>query len=550
MAKGDKSGLPCPDHVGGCKHPEKRSTDAYTLYGDKHGHCFSCGCSWFPEDFAKKPKDYGEPVFHEGFRGIKAAVCEILGIHSYCDEAGNVMFREYRTPTGSKFRDVVRKQNKMKGAFFIEGKYPKGLVGTNLFNAGSAHYVTVVEGEEDWAAAYQMLNYGKKTIQPVVALTSANFSKKEVYDYLSTFETVKLAVDNDGPGQEAAALLAEMLPSKVRKVSMTKHKDANAYLEAGDDKEWVQAWNNAAIMTVDNVYHTEEDFSSILADEMTESYFETSNNSLNEVIKGIPTNHITLITGQEGIGKTEILRSLECDALAIGKKIAVLHMEETKKTLLRNLAGFSMDKDVRDPDNPVENDKISKELYDLTDGYKNLFLFEFKSEPTVEMILEQFKYLVTVCDVEYIFIDPVNQFHPDKDESRVELLDMLAMKVEAFVQHYPVGVVWTAHLTDDGKTRNSRMIGKASSIRIDLQRDLEAVDEVDRNHTWIKVTKNRPFSTTGPAGTYYWDKKTSTICEGWFHQDWNKTEAKRGGKPVAGIDESQALGKPEKPLPF
>jgi twinkle protein len=543
MAKGDKSGLPCPLE-------ECKSSDAYTLYSDGHGFCFSCNKPWFPTTWKGKPNDY-PAEFKDGFRGIKAAVCETLGVYSYCDADGNVLYREYRAPDGSRWRDVPRKK------FWSTGRYPKGLGGTHLFNAGSSHYVTVVEGEEDWAAAFQMLNYGKTTVHPVVYLTSATgYDRKEVHNYLSKFETVKLAIDNDEKGAGAASEIAQMLPNKVRKVSMTKHKDANAYLMAGDDKEWAQAWRNAPIMTVDNVYHTKEDFSTILRDEGTESYYETEFSCLNDVIKGIPTNHVTLITGQEGIGKTEVIRTLEYDALALGKKIAVLHFEETKKTTLKALAGVSMNKNTRDPDNLIPDEEIEKELKDITENNENLFLFEFKNEPTVDMVLSQLKYLVHVCGVEYIFFDPVNQFHPSADESRTDFLDNLSMKVEKFVQDNNVGIVWTAHVNDFGQTRNSRMISKASSIRIDIAREIDANDEVDRNHLWFKVTKNRPFSITGDAGTAYFDVKTMTLSEGWYHQDWYTVDGavtepskKTRVREETGKDESEALGK-SKPLPF
>jgi twinkle protein len=459
-----KQHLPCP--LEGCD-----SSDAYTEYNDGHGWCFSCNKGKFPNKI--RPEEY-ERTIVDGFRGIPARVCEKLGIWSYVDEAGNVIFREYEGPTHSKFRRVHDKQ------FWVKGVCPS-LGGTHLFNAGSSHYITVVEGEEDWASAYYILNQGK-TLNPVVYLTSAGIAHKhreDVYNYLSKFETVKLAIEDDKAGKEVKELLCQMLPNKVREVSLTKHKDANDYLTSGDSNEFKQAWNNAAIFTPDNIYHTEADVLAVLENDEMESYFQTPFPDLNDVIRGIPLNHVTLITGMEGLGKTELLRALEYKALSEDVAIGVLHHEETKKT-------------------PLPIKEVLGAVKDATGEFKNLFVFEFKRDPTVDEVLEQLNYLVYVCGVRYVFIDPINQFDPvDGEQSKVDYLDTLSKKVEKYVANNPLGVVWTAHVNDEGQTRNSRMISKACSLRINLDRDLLSDNDARRNTTTISVAKK----TTMHEGT-------------------------------------------------
>jgi twinkle protein len=495
-----KQHLPCP--LEGCD-----SSDAYTEYNDGHGWCFSCNKGKFPNKI--RPEEY-ERTIVDGFRGIPARVCEKLGIWSYVDEAGNVIFREYEGPTHSKFRRVHDKQ------FWVKGVCPS-LGGTHLFNAGSSHYITVVEGEEDWASAYYILNQGK-TLNPVVYLTSAGIAHKhreDVYNYLSKFETVKLAIEDDKAGKEVKELLCQMLPNKVREVSLTKHKDANDYLTSGDSNEFKQAWNNAAIFTPDNIYHTEADVLAVLENDEMESYFQTPFPDLNDVIRGIPLNHVTLITGMEGLGKTELLRALEYKALSEDVAIGVLHHEETKKTLYNGLACYELGKNARDPDKPLPIKEVLGAVKDATGEFKNLFVFEFKRDPTVDEVLEQLNYLVYVCGVRYVFIDPINQFDPvDGEQSKVDYLDTLSKKVEKYVANNPLGVVWTAHVNDEGQTRNSRMISKACSLRINLDRDLLSDNDARRNTTTISVAKNRPFATTGKAGVAYFNPGTFTLEQG------------------------------------
>ena len=488
-----------------CPREDCDSSDAYTLYDDGHGWCFSCGKGTFPNKIV--PGDF-ERKFVDGVRGIPKKVCEKLGIYTYVDDAGNPVFREYAYPEGSKFRRIHDK------SFWVEGTMPP-LGGMELWNAGSSHYITVVEGEEDGAAAYHMLNHGKQNPEPVVWLTSAvvpNKYRDSIYKYLSQFQTVKLAIEDDAAGKKVKELLCQMLPNKIREVSLTKYKDANDYLINGATKEFKQAHANAQIYTPDNIFHTEDDVLDILSNPDAGKYFPTPFADLNEKIRGLSLNHVTLITGMEGLGKTEIIRAFEVEALRQGVKIGVLHLEETKDTLYKGLACYPLEKNTRDPDNPVNLNEIMKGLGVLTNNYKNLFVFEFKKDPSVEDVLEQINYLVHVCGCELIFFDPINQFDPvDERTTKVQFLDSLSKKVEKYVVNHPCGVVWTAHINDEGGTRDSRMIGKACSVRIMIERDLMAEGDTERNTTKLYVSKNRPFTKTGPAGALFFDEDTFTI---------------------------------------
>lgn len=488
-----------------CPREDCDSSDAYTLYDDGHGWCFSCERGVFPNKVV--PGDFERKVV-DGFRSIPKATCEKLGIYTYVDEVGNAVFREYVYPEGSKFRRVHDKY------FWIEGKLPP-LGGMEHWNAGSSHYITVVEGEEDGAAAYHMLNYKKQNPEPVVWLTSASIAghhRDAIYKYLSQFQTVKLAIEDDEAGKRVKELLCQMLPNKIREVSLTKFKDANEYLINGAMKEFKQAHANALIYTPDNIFHTEDDVLEILSNPDAGKYFPTPFDELNEKIRGLSLNHVTLLAGDEGLGKTEILRAFEVEALKQGVKIGVIHLEETKDTYYKGLACYPLGKNARDSDERVETQEILDSLRGLTNKFENLFVFEFKKDPSVDDILEQINYLVYVCGCELIFFDPINQFDPvDDTQTKVQFLDTLSKKVAKYVVNNPCGVVWTSHVNDEGQTRDSRMIGKACSVRIKIERDLMAEGDIERNTTRMYVTKNRTFTKTGPAGALLFDETTFTI---------------------------------------
>ena len=96
----------------------------------------------------------------------------------------------------------------------------------NLWNAGSARYVTVTEGELDAMSAYQMLK-GNYT-NPVVSLPSATPSKalwEKCKAWLDSFEKIILSVDTDDAGNAIAAKMANLFPNKVYRIPHDKYKD-------------------------------------------------------------------------------------------------------------------------------------------------------------------------------------------------------------------------------------------------------------------------------------------------------------------------------------
>jgi hypothetical protein len=62
------------------------------------------------------------------------------------------------------------------------------------------------------------------------------------------------------------------------------------------------------------------------------------------------------------------------------------------------------------------------------------------------------------------------------------------------------------------------MIGQRASVIIDLVRDKEASDLIERNTTTLVVKKNRPCGLEGNAGELLFDGDTFTLKEkgvGW-----------------------------------
>ena len=522
MSKIVEQHVPCP--IENC--PCGGSSDGFCWYDDGHGWCFSGNKGLFPKD------KYNREQFTRCYgtdRGIPTEFMEKFNFHIYVDDDGQTHYHEYVYPEGSKIRRCADKR------FFIEGKVP-ALGGTDMWDPGASPVITVVEGELDAPSAYYMLNEDKrvKVERGVVWLTSASIPKrarKEVYDYLNQFDKVILASETDEAGDGAHAAIAEMLPTKTYKVTMVKHKDANEYLMAGDEDEFKRAWSNAARYVPNNIVNSNEDFFSIVDNIEKDVYVPTPFGGLNRLIKGLPLGHIVLVLGQEGLGKTEILRAFEWSLLSAKEElpIGVLHFEEKQRTTLHGFSCYHLGKNVRDPDTDCRKEvKASIQEWNA-DG--RLHLFDIEEDTSVQSVIETIRYLTVICGCKYIFVDPINQFGSmEIDDTKTKFFDSLAQSMEKFAVKHNVCFVWTAHANDEGKTRDSRMIGKACSIRIEIDRDLEASDPDVKNTTFFRVTKNRFCGDTGAAGQATWDPNTWTLYE---NEDFDPNAAvSPGGKNV------------------
>jgi twinkle protein len=501
-----------------CNHNE-----CATVY--EHGtYCHSCG-AWTPAKEKSmpmesteryKPKPFSKPFDRSSFteeykdhRGIPARVNEFYQVYTGIDKTTKKdYYRAYSYPHATKIRVLPKDFTRNSG--FANSH----LFGMDRFNAGSSKFITIVEGEEDACSAYYML--GEK--YPVVALPGASVPDKlieNVYKYLDSFKEIVLAFDNDEAGQKAVKKFTDVFPDKTSVVSMTAHKDANDFLTAGDGAAFMFAWHNRKKFVPEGFYNSPSQFLDILKDTEVNEYISTPVSKLNEKIKGLMRGHLTVITGPEGQGKTEILRMFEYEILRSHRdtKIGVLHMEESKKTTLMSFACYELGTDVRDPDHAVPQKTIDEAITRLTeDG--GLYLFDFEdNDPT--NIFQKVRYLAKVAGCHFIFIDPIQQlsYGKNNDLTEEQVLSKIAVVLEKMANDLNVGVVLTTHVNDDGQTRSSRMIGKSASVRIDLKRDHLNEDEDIRNTTYLTVSKNRPVGKTGFGGVLKFNPKTFTLGE-------------------------------------
>ena len=340
MATGDNPHLACP-------YTECGSSDAFNWNDDGYGQCHSCSRSYpskdmsqtydwvkqeYPLNERRKPMEI--PVTggtYNGIRSIDADVCELFGIQLQTGDKGEAVRYAYKYPHTVKYRLV---SDKSKTWTKDRGMGMNHLFGPE-FNSGSSKRIYLTEGEFDAASLYQILG---KTF-PVKSLPSASIGEKFIkhnHIYLSSFKEIIYAGELDDAGRRAADKLYAAFPDKFWYVPMSKHKDANDFLQSGDADDLMWAARKPQRYSPENFFCSDQDVEDAILNENPYEYVPTGHTGLDDKIRGMVKGGITFIKAPRGTGKTEVIRYFETGLLRDEEsRVALLHMEEMKSTTYR-----------------------------------------------------------------------------------------------------------------------------------------------------------------------------------------------------------------------
>ncbi len=383
------------------------------------------------------------------------------------------------------------------------------------FNAGSSKFVTVVEGEDDAPAAYQML--GNKS--PVVAIPGASISRellKNCHSYLDSFESIVVATDGDEAGESAADTLAATFPNKVYRVSLSKHNDPMEYLEAGDSSDFKWAWHNRQKYVPEYDTSTPDQYLRVLSETKDGEYIPTGIEGYDKEHLGLFQGYVTMFQAPEGTGKTELFHYLEYHLIKNYPDIpfASCHLEETKKRTTLAWASYELMKNVTRQDLIEDQEEVNEAVSYLTRG-ENAHLFSIGTDEDPLELLDRIKYYVNVCGCRYIFIEPIQDLAqqyvgPLTDE---RFLSKIAVGLARIASELNVGIVIIAHENDDGLVSDCRKLSKQAGVVVRLQREINSEDPIVKNTTIMYSKKNRPTSFVGYAGEMLFDPASFTMEE-------------------------------------
>lgn len=406
----------------------------------------------------------------------------------------------------------VRLWNEKK--FYVVGEMHDALLfGQDKFSSGSSKTITITEGEADALSVYQVLGHPAVSIR---GASSAGPDCARARDYLNGFELIYLCLDNDAAGAKATAEIARLFdPNKLRHVKLTKYKDANEYLKAGEQEEFRRVWHSAKPYLPKGIVGDYASILEILKKEDAQATGTYPFPTLDAMSYGIRQGELVLLTAQEKIGKTEVLRAIEYHLLKTTEaNIGIIHLEESEKRSVQGLASYELGVPTHLPDSGVSVDDVDNAYRALTKKDGRCFFYTHFGSDDPSTLLDILRYLATSCNCKYIFLDHMTMLvsgSGEDDERRT--LDYLATRFAMLTRELGFTLFLVCHVNDDGKPRGSRMIAKTCDLHVYLSRDKESDDASVRNSVSVMVRDNRFGGITGPGGRLTFDPKSFTLSE-------------------------------------
>ena len=529
-----KTHQPCPD----CN-----SSDALCINEDRSTKCFSCG------KFTPKPKNivpmnnnYTKPptppteTVHSGTyapltdRSILKETAMKYGVKVVYDSQG--VLAQHRYPyhinneqTGTKIRYVKDKNFKFEGT--MTGA---GLFGQQLFKEGGK-YLTIVEGECDAMATYELLGSKWAVVSIKNGAQGAVRDIKENIEYVESFDNVVICFDNDKQGIEASQKVASIIkPRKAKILSIPNgHKDANDMLRKNLHKEFTQAWWDAKVFTPSGIIRVSEKQEDFLNREKRSSV-PYPWHGLNKKLIGLRQSELLTLTGGTGLGKSSVTRELEHWLIhQTEDNVGVIALEEDWRRTVDGILSIEANDrlyidDIRDK--YKEQDLVK--MFNKTFDHDKVFIHAHFGTNDIEDIFSKRRYLIVGCDCRWVVVDHLHMLvsaTTEGDERRA--IDSIMTRLRSLVEETGAGIILVSHLRrvqgDKGHEngvnvslshlRGSNAIAQLSDCVIALERNQQADDELESRTTRLRVLKSRYTGDVGLATALVYDKDTGRLSE-------------------------------------
>jgi twinkle protein len=515
------------------------SSDANSFYDDGHTYCHSCqtytsggdeglqNAGTYQQVPTKTTKVFTMKTTGEvkaiPDRGITRETCEYFSV----TQADGKHFYPYYDETGAKVAEKIRSvANKQ---FSIAGNFNKAtLFGQNLFQK-EGKYITIVEGELDALASYQMTGSKWPTVSIRNGASAAVKDCKAQYEYLDSFETIVICFDADEVGQKAAKDVAELFGNKVKIVKHLKDcKDACDYLINGRGAEYVNQWWRAESFVPDGIVQASTLWDSVSAPEpIAEAFYPFK--GLNELLYGLRAAELITVTAGSGLGKSQFLREILYRILETTTwKIGGMFLEESVRKTARSIMSLHANKKLHLPDTLVTEQEL-KEAFDATLGTNRVYLFDHFGSLAIDNVLNRIRYMARACDCRVVFLDHISLVVSGMDgNDERKSIDVLMTRLRTLVQETGITLICVSHLKrpstsnkghEDGEAvslsqlRGSGAIAQLSDAVITLERNSMSQDADVRHTTKVAVAKNRYNGLTGPACSLKYDMNTGRMVE-------------------------------------
>lgn len=473
-----------------------------------------------------------------GYRGIRDEINKFFGHLTKLDEAGNVLARYY--PETNNFGKLTGYKCRNHPKDFSHGKV--GATGNKSQLSGQvkfkspSKYVLYVGGEEDKAAAYQMLKENRKDQEfdsiPVVSPTSGEGSAAKQaamqYDWFDQYDIIVIGMDQDEAGIKAAKEIANVLPKEKIRIATWSGKDPNAMLIDGKEKQFVRDFYNAKEFISSGI-SSSGDAEAGLAEFLTAPKIglPPQLSKLEAAMRGgiKSTGSVVNIIGDTSIGKSFLSDTLIYHWLFNSPRVpTIVSLERTKEELTidllsmhlkKNLMWFTDGHDAVDYLNQPEVQVLKNNLLYNEAGEPRFFIID-EREGEIELLKRQMEKSGKVNDSRLMVIDPLTDFLRSLG-TEVQENFMMWQKLQKKNGFVFINILHTRKPpTDkDGNVRKvteydalgSGTFIQSADVNIVINRDKMASDPIEKNTTYVDMPKCRG-GITGEICALYYDAET------------------------------------------
>ena len=539
--------------------PVCNSSDACSINEDGSAKCFSC-LEFFPDYYKitgevkpmtatvtniQRKKETALEVPKNGIftriehRNISEKTARKYGVKIVIDdplhhsEVGDQIFPYYAdnqlVATKIKYKKGDHDKHFRTTGFIKES----GLFGEQLFKSGGK-YLTIVEGEYDALAAYEMLGSKWAVVSIKQGVQGAVRDIKDSLEFVESFDNVVICFDRDKPGQEAAKRVARILtPGKAKIMRMpTGFKDANDMLIAGAKNAFNQTWWESKIYTPSGVINVSEYKLKFFTREKKKSV-PYPYVGLNKKLYGLRQGELVTLTGGTGLGKSSVTRELEHWLIKeTDDNVGIIALEEDPNRTISGIlsieanARLYIDQELE----KFTEDEINKHFDILYNGENEnrVWIHAHFGTNSIEEIFSKLRYMIVGCDCKWIVIDHLHMLVSavtEGDERRA--IDRIMTKLRSIVEETGAGIILVSHLRrvagnkghEDGiqvnlsHLRGSQAIAQLSDCVIALERNQQAEDPAEANTTVLRVLKSRYTGDVGYATSLTYDRETGRLTE-------------------------------------
>ena len=541
-AKGDSyllaGKLPCPKS-------DCSSSNAYHIYSNGWGHCFSCDSN-VPEDVEETNREVapmqqglipkGEHVYMTK-RKLDADTCQFWDYTKSEYKGTTVQVANYKDNKGVIIAQKLRFPD--KSFKFLGDTKNIPLYGQWLWPSGGK-MVTICEGEIDALSISQVQGNKWATVSVPTGAAGAVKAVKNNLEWLLSFERINIMFDMDEAGQEAAIKVASLLPPRKAHIAVMAQNDASDMLMKGFGADIVTAmWNAepyspAGIVSGSQLRKRLEDRPEV------QSYpWPDFMEGMNQKSYGIRLGELDVFTSGSGMGKTTLIKQFQHHFMqTTDLNQALIHLEEPLEDTAEGIIGIHIGKRLNLPDVrefvPDEDYwKGFEETFGAVDsgGNSRLNVYDAFGSLDETDLYNKVRYFATGLGCKVIWIDHLSILVSDlgsdsQDERRA--IDSIMHNLKMLTQELGVYIGLISHLkkAPQGRSfeegyvpssddlRGSGSIKQLSNNVYAISRNQQEEDDTARNTSTLTVLKCRYTGRTGRADYLLFDEDTGRMVKG------------------------------------